>query len=284
MIVDFHVHLADYRQPTPSLRAWTALNNGQALEEFAREWSDPARYLAAMDTNGVDYAVVLAEVSPITTGVATNEQVLQFCSASPRLIPFATLNPYTVGAPARELERLVGEREMRGLKLYPTYNYFYPNDAMLYPVYAAAERLGIPVMVHTGSSVFAGARLKYGDPLFLDDVAVDFPRLPLLVTHGGRPFWYDRAAALARLHPNVYVEVGGLPPQRLAEYFPDLERLAPKVVFGSDWPGVPGSVADNVAAVRALPLSDGAKARILGGNAAHLLGLAEREARSFADA
>jgi len=95
-----------------------------------------------------------------------------------------------------------------GLKLYPTYNCFYPNDNMVYPVYVAAERLQIPVMVDTGSSVFAGSRLKYGDPVYLDDMAVDFLRPSQLITYGGRPFWYDQAMALATLHPNVYVEVG----------------------------------------------------------------------------
>ncbi len=273
MIVDFHVHVARYEQPTPSLAEWTALNSGADPAAFYREWDDPARYVAYMDANGVDYSVVLAEISPITTGVATNEQVLDFCAASPRLLPFATVNPFTVHDPARVVETLVTERGMRGLKLYPTYNYFYPNDALIYPIYAVAERLGIPVMVHTGSSVFAGARLKYGDPLFLDDVAVDFPRLPLLITHGGRPFWYDRAGALARLHPRVYIEIGGLPPRRLREYFDDLDRLAPKLVFGSDWPGIPGRLAENIAAVRELGLSAASSERILGGNAAELLGL-----------
>ncbi|MBI4493354.1 MAG: amidohydrolase [Chloroflexi bacterium] len=271
--IDFHVHLADYQQPTESLRDGIRRHSGLELEAFVQEWSDPRRYLAYMDEQGVDYSVILAEITPITTGVADNDLVARFCSASPRLVPFATIHPHLTADPARELERLVRERGLRGLKLYPTYNYFYPNDAVLYPVYATAERLGIPVMVHTGSSVFTGSRLKYGDPLYLDDVAVDFPRLSLLITHGGRPFWYDRAAALARLHPNVSIEVGGLPPQRLPDYFGDLERLAPRLIFGSDWPGVPRSVGDNIAAIRALPLTEAAKERILGGNAARLLGL-----------
>lgn len=272
-IIDFHVHLASYEQPTRSLRSYVEQYAGIDLDSFARRWGSPESYLAYMDANGVDYSVVLAELAPITTGVADNDRVLQFCAASPRLIPFATVNPNVMLDPAGELERLVQERGMRGLKLYPTYNYFYPNDNMLYPIYAVAERLRLPVMVHTGSSVFAGSRLKYGDPLYLDDVAVDFPRLNLLITHGGRPFWYDRAAALARLHANVYIEVGGLPPQRLPQYFGDLERLASKMVFGSDWPGVPRSVGENIAAIRSLPISDRAKDLILGGNAARLLGL-----------
>jgi len=78
-------------------------------------------------------------------------------------------------------------------------------------------------MFHPGSSLFRGFRLKYGDPLNLDDVAVEFPDLVIVQAHGARGFWYDRAAFLARIHPNVYMEVAGLPPHRLLDYFPELE-------------------------------------------------------------
>ncbi|RMG93858.1 MAG: amidohydrolase, partial [Candidatus Dadabacteria bacterium] len=136
------------------------------------------------------------------------------------------------------------------------------------------QELGWPVMVHTGSSVFRGAKLKYGDPLHLDEVAVDFPELTLLMVHGGRGFWYDRAEFLAGLHPNLYLEISGLPPRKLLSYFPGLERIHRKVVFGSDWPGNPG-IRANVEAIRQLPLSEAAKEAILGGNAARILGLEE---------
>ncbi len=155
----------------------------------------------------------------------------------------------------------------------PTYAHYYPNDASLYPMYALAEERGIPVMFHTGSSVFRGSKMKFGDPLLLDDLAVDFPDLTLVQVHSGRGFWYDRAAFLARIHPNMYMEIAGLPPKKLLTYFPELERLADKVLFGSDWPGLP-SLKQNIGDVRALPIAEGAKAKILGGNAARLLGLA----------
>ena len=171
-----------------------------------------------------------------------------------------------------EIRRLAG-LGFRGVKLYPTYQHFYANEARLYPLYAACQELGLPVMVHTGSSIFPGARIKFGDPVHLDDVAVDFPELNLLLVHGGRGFWYDRAEFLAQLHPNVYLEVSGLPPKNLASYFPNLERIHRKVVFGSDWPGNPG-IRRNVEAVRALPLSAEAREAIVGGNAARILGLA----------
>ncbi|MFB0536488.1 MAG: amidohydrolase family protein, partial [Anaerolineae bacterium] len=85
-------------------------------------------------------------------------------------------------------------------------------------------------------------------------------------------FWYDRAFFLARLHEHVYMEITGLPPQKLLVYFPELEKLADKVIFGSDWPAVT-DIAANIAAIRRLPLAEETKDKILGGNAARLLGL-----------
>jgi uncharacterized protein len=274
-IVDIHVHTA-YTNPTPdSFAQYIVDHAGRSLDEFVAEFGNAGRYLKLMDENGIDYSCILAEIAPITSGVATNEYVAEFCAASPRLLPVCSVNPFIHHRPARLLERLVREEGFRGLKLYPTYAQFYPNDPKLYPVYAKAEELGIPVQVHTGSSVFRGSRLKYGDPIYLDDVAVDFPDLALLVTHGGRPIWYDHAMALVRFHPNVYIDVAGLPPQRLMTYFPDLPRLAHKFVFGSDWPGIPGKLADNVTAIRRLPIPEDAKEAILGGTAARLYQIPE---------
>ena len=157
------------------------------------------------------------------------------------------------------------------MKLYPTYNFFYPNDPMLYPLYEAAQELGLPVMFHTGLSVFKGSRLKYGDPIFYDDIAVDFPDLKIVMCHGGRDCWYKEAVTVARLHENVYIDVAGLPPKKLLTYFPDLPRLAHKFVFGTDWPSVDiGKNADDLAA---LPLPEEAVRGILGETAARLLGL-----------
>ncbi len=275
-VVDFHVHTAAIEGGRPGYVAHVAESQGSDFVRFVQEYADPGRFLAYLDACGVDYAVVLAALTPVAAGVSRNEYVAEFCAASPRLLPFASVNPYLTPEPARELRRLVQDLGFRGLKLYPTYSYYYPNDRMLYPVYAEAQALGIPVMCHTGSSVFPGARLKYGDPLYLDDVAVDFPDLVLFITHSGRPFWYDRSYALTRLHPNVYIDIAGLPPRKLLEYFPELPRIADKIVFGSDWPGIPGTIGDNVAAIRALPLAEPAKEAILGGTAARLLRLAER--------
>ncbi|MEK7879665.1 MAG: amidohydrolase family protein [candidate division NC10 bacterium] len=273
MIVDFHIHAYDFPVQAPDyFTKFIGQTLGEPLDEFAKRHTTTESYLAYLDENGIDYGIVVAEQAPITSAMSSNETVERLCAGSRRLIPFASVNPYLIPNPAKELERLVTRHGFRGLKLYPTYAYFYPNDAMLYPVYAVAQEAGIPVMWHTGSSVFPASRLKYGDPIFIDDVAVDFPELTAIITHRGRPFWYDRAYALARFHENVYMEIAGLPPQRLLTYFPELERVADKTLFGSDWPSV-FTVRKNIETIRGLALSEKAKDAILGGNAARLLKL-----------
>ena len=240
-----------------------------------------------LQEHGVEYAVALAEVSPITTGTASNEYTIDLVNRANtlpdpptgpagRLIPFASLNPFIDGDLAARLEELVLQHGFRGIKVYPVYQHHYTNDPRMYPLYAKAQELGIPALVHTGSSAFRGARIKYGDPLHLDDVAIDFPGLNLLMAHGGRPFWYQQAFWMARRHPNVYLEISGLPAKKLLEYFPRLEEIADKVVYGSDWPGNP-YLRRNIEAIEDLPLSEETKAAVLGGNAARLLGLEAEE-------
>jgi len=238
------------------------------------------RYLQEYD---IDWAVGLAEVSPITTGWADNDYVGKFCleaNSLPdpmggprgRLLPFASINPFVVNDLDAELVRLVNEFDFRGIKIYPVYHHHYVNDSRMYPLYSRAQELCLPMLIHTGSSVFKGARIKYGDPLHLDDVAIDFPNLNILMAHSGRPFWYEQAFWMARRHENVYMEISGLPAKKLLDYFPRLEMIASKVVYGSDWPGNP-DLRRNVQAIQQLLISEESKQAILYGNAARILKL-----------
>lgn len=283
MIIDFHLHVSRPEHEHPWVMEFMQDQYDGDLVELMQRSLTPEGIRSLLQTNGIDYAVALAEVSPITTGTISNEETVAFVdaanalpdpSAGPtgRLIPFASLNPFIEGDLSERLRQLVLDHGFRGIKIYPVYQHHYTNDPRLYPLYAQAQQLGIPALVHTGSSAFKGARIKYGDPLHLDDVAIDFPELVLLMAHGGRPFWYDQAFWMTRRHPNVYLEVSGLPGTKLLEYFPRLEEIAEKVVYGSDWPGNP-YLRRNIEAILALPLSSKAKELILGGNAARLLHL-----------
>jgi predicted TIM-barrel fold metal-dependent hydrolase len=283
VIIDFHIHLSRPEHEKPSVMEWLRSIYPGDLDALMEQVLEPAGMRRYLQEHNIDWAVGLAEVSPLATGWASNEYVGQFCldaNAQPdpasgprgRLLPFASINPFIVNDLALELARLVEEFDFRGIKVYPVYQHHYPNDSRLYPLYGKAQELGLPVLVHTGSSVFKGARIKYGDPLLLDDVAIDFPELNILMAHSGRPFWYEQAFWMARRHENVYMEVSGLPAKNLMTYFPRLEMIAGKVVYGSDWPGN-NDLALNVTAIRGLPISEKAQQAILHDNASRILGL-----------
>lgn len=273
-VVDFHTHLfppgamdAACLQPL----AQRALLHHRADEVLGDRPIEPAALGRLFRDQGVDRAVVLAETTPLTTGVSGNEFVGEFCADAPELVPFCSPNPYLDRDIARSVARLVERYGFRGVKIYPSYLPISPDDARLYPLYGFAQEADLPVMFHTGVSMFPGSRLRYANPLLLDEVAVDFPRLRIVLAHGGRDLWFDEAFTLTRMHEHVYLEVSGLAPHRLLDHFPRLDTIPGKVVFGSDFPVV-RDLAGNVAALRRLPLPDGFAEDMLGGAALRLLG------------
>lgn len=272
-VIDVHLHITQVEEYKEWFLNWVrGLYGHDRVAHLQKVLASPESLLRFLDEQGVDYAVVLAENNPMVTGVCPNERVGTFCRASERLIPFASINPFITFNTLEELDRCVSDKGFRGLKLYPTYQHFYPNDNRLFPLYGRAQELGIPIMFHTGSSVFPNALLKYGDPLALDEVAVFFPHLIIIQAHSGRGFWYDRAFFLSVLHENVYMDITGLPPKNLLKYFPDLEKNQDRILFGSDWPGI-SSIKNNIAAIQSLPIREETKAKILGLNAARILGI-----------
>ena len=273
-IIDFHIHLIRYSPPSESLTKLMhhTFGSEEAYDAFEDKYADPAAFVQLLKENGVDYGIILAEFAPLTTGYAPNDAVEKFCAGHKELIPFASINPSEEPDPTRTMRDLFLNRGFKGLKLYPTYNHFYPNEAKMYPIYAVAQELGIPVLFHTGSSVFRNARIKYGNPIFFDDVAQDFPDLKIIMAHGGRGAWYDEAMTMIRLHKNVYIDVTGLPVRKLPEYFPDIDRFSHKFIFGTDWPQV--VIKESIAKFSEIGLSEASRKRILGENAAPLLGLA----------
>ena len=168
---------------------------------------------------------------------------------------------------AAELTRQLGLGAV-GLKVHPVHGGFSAADPMLYPAYQVCAEAGLPVVVHCGTSSFPGSDNSLAAPDRLLPVVRDFPGLTIVLAHGGRGWWYDAAASLALLYENVWIELSGLPPHRLPDYYArfGLRRLARKLIFGTDWPGVPG-IARNARAVAALDLGDDLLAAVLAGNA-----------------
>ena len=270
-IIDFHIHYIRREMLNSTWLQYLAEMNPEYhanIEHFA---DHPQALTEYLDSQGVESAVILPECAPATSGHVPTEEVITYCRGQERLFPFASINPNMHSNMALRLEAYVKEGGVRGLKLHPSYQFFYPNEARLYPLYEKAQELRIPIVFHIGSSIFKGTRLKYCDPIYLDDIAVDFPDLTIVMAHSGRGFWYDACFFLSRLHENVYMDITGLPPHRLLTYFPELEKNADKVIFGSDWPTMPKGIKENVAAIQSLSLNEGALEAILYGNASRIL-------------
>ncbi len=192
----------------------------------------------SMDEAGVELAALLAFDCETTHGwKVPNEMVADLVARRPdRFVGFASVDPNKHQLAVEELEHAVRDLGMRGLKLHPPTQHFYPNDRAHYPLWAKAEELGIPVLVHTGHNQ-SGGRMQYGDPTHLDEVALDFPNLRLILAHFGFP-WVNQAISVTWIRRNCYLELSGWSPKYIPEtvwkyakgIFPD------RVLFGTDAP------------------------------------------------
>lgn len=272
MIIDFHTHpwLPHHlNRPTESF----IREISPAVAEHGERLSDPSYAADVLRAQGVDRAVVLPEHCPETSGNVRTETVLEHCAAEPEFyIPFASVNPKLDADPAGMVRRYLADGA-KGLKLYPSYQFFYPDETRHFGIYEACAEAGVPLLLHVGSSVIPGTRLDYCHPRHLEPVARAFPTLPVVMAHGGRGHWYHECARLTAERENVHIDLTGLVPRRILEHFPTLPVIADQVVFGSDWPAMPKTVAQNVAVIRDLGLESSVVERILASNAARLLGL-----------
>jgi predicted TIM-barrel fold metal-dependent hydrolase len=271
LITDCHIHIQPLEMFKPeALRLMKAKRpEFPQIEEFCRS---PRAFLHHLDQAGIDRAVLINYVAPEVIGftAGVNQFVADYVKEDPRrLIPCGSLHPRHSTNIMADVEHLV-RLGIRLIKIHPPHQLLYPNDYLrgvkeLEIIYRAAEANGIPVMFHTGTSIFPGARNKYGDPMFVDDVAVDFPKLKILLAHGGRPLWMQTAFFLVRRHPNVFLDISGIPPKLLLKYFPRLEEIASRTLFGTDWPG-PGvpDIKRNVDDFKALPLKAEVQDQVLG--------------------
>jgi predicted TIM-barrel fold metal-dependent hydrolase len=267
-VTDCHVHI----NPIWEMRPDAAELLGFPTSAPMHFLKDARAFLAYLDDAGVERAALINYVAPEVIGYTekANEFVSEYVRENPeRLLAVGGLRPDHPD-PEREIGRLAEQLHLRAIKLHPPHQLFRPNAYVdgelprLRALYAACERYELPVIFHTGTSVFPRARNRFADPMMIDDVAVDFPKLTIVLAHGGRPVWMESAVFLARRFPNVWLEVSGIPPARLLEYFPSLPRLADKVLFGTDWPG-PGvkDIGANLQVFRGLGLTTSAQERIL---------------------
>jgi predicted TIM-barrel fold metal-dependent hydrolase len=211
---------------------------------------------------------VLSEYSPKVTGWQTAEDMAAL--GSDRVKFAANVNPHLHFPVADELERQLALGAV-ALKIHPVHGGFPANDRALYPAYEICRSAGVPVVVHCGTSTFPGALNQFADPLLLDDVLRDFPELDVVLAHGGRGWWYDAAAFLALTNPHVWIELSGLPPSRLTTYYArhSWKRLTRRMIFATDWPGIPG-IAANARAVAELLPDDETRDLVMWRNAAEV--------------
>src|SRR5687768_12445245 len=237
--------------------------------------SSPDNLLRFLDAEGVDRACCINYVSPDVMGFTreVNDWIAEFTRGHrDRLVAVGSVNPLHEMDVRSEIRRVL-DLGIGMIKIHPPHQLFSPNAYrgelwQLAEIYRECEARGVPVMIHTGTSVFPRARNVFADPMPIDDVAIDFPNLKIILAHAGRPLYGETAFFLMRRHPNVFADVSGIPPRGLLRYFPRLKDVADKVLWGTDWPS-PGVVSPkkNVEEFLALGLGAEVEGKVLWGNA-----------------
>lgn len=274
-IVDVHVHI----QPNGCMHAGPekAVKHGRTdLDRIARFNDHPEEFVAHMDASGIAVCGLVNYPSQDVMGydMRVNEFVARYRDAFPdRFLALGGVLPRFSKDVAGEMRYLLDELRLDAIKIHPPHqlmaaNAYTTDVPELRTIYELCEARGVPVMVHTGTSIFPGARCKFGRPMECDDVAIDFPKLQIILAHGGRPLWCDEAFFLLRRHANLWLDISGIPPKSLLSWFPRLAQVADRVLWGTDWPS-PGvqDLTGNVAAFRALALDPAVQQRILRENA-----------------
>jgi predicted TIM-barrel fold metal-dependent hydrolase len=236
--IDVHVHIE---------HTGDAGSADKAAEKYFGSSGAPRERNALADYyRSRNMACVVFTVDERLTGrpMVPNDEVIQFARDNADIaIPFASIDPTRGSEAVREAKRLVAAGA-RGLKLHPPLQQFFPNDPIAYPLYEVFAEAKLPVLFHTGHSGIGtgmpgggGIRLKYGNPMMIDDVAVDFPDLPIILAHPSFP-WQDEAISVCLHKPQVYIDLSGWSPKyfsaTLIQYANSL--LKNKVLFGSDYP------------------------------------------------
>jgi len=255
----------------------------EAKTKYFKESARPtipevAQYYRSRNMAAVIFAVDAESESGIWR--IANEEVAEVAAEnSDALIPFASIDPARGKMGVREARRLIEEYGVCGFKFHPSAQGFFPNDRKAYPLYEVIAAAKLPALFHTGQTGVGagmpgggGLRLKYSNPLYIDDVAVDFPDMPIVMAHPSFP-WQDEALSVATHKPTVYIDLSGWSPK----YFPENliqysnTLLKDRVLFGTDYPLL---TADRwLADFDKLPIKPEVRPLILKENAVRLLNL-----------
>ena len=262
---------------------------GSFLSDARRAWGDDYSLTVTADDHWNLYgdsegAIVLAFNAPATGVVVPDEYVAGYTKRAPtRLFGFSSVNPHDPRAPEK-LEYAIRELGLRGLKLAPIYQNFYPDDKKYFPLYRKAAELNIPILWHQGTSFVSQGFLEASRPALLDPIARAFPNLTMIIAHLGHP-WHGECAAVVRKHPRMFADMSALGSRPWQFYNAMMNfyeyGVADKVLFGSDYPFfTPEKTRETLLAVNdltegtSLPrIPEAVLQRILDRNIPELLGL-----------
>jgi predicted TIM-barrel fold metal-dependent hydrolase len=277
--IDVHTHawksaLQVDDKPTASQEAMGRYFRYQPQHQTVPEMADMYRKLK------MAFVVFTVDGEKGASRGITNEEVAEVAHQNADVaIPFASINPHRGAEGVRAAERLITDYKVKGFKFHPSVQEFFPNDRLAYPLYEAIAEAKLPALFHTGQTGVGagtrgggGVRLKYSNPLHLDDVAADFPDMPIILAHPSFP-WQEEALSVATHKPQVYIDLSGWSPK----YFPPIlvqyanTLLKDKILFGSDYPVI--SPEKWIEEFGKLPIKPEVRPLIMKENAARLLRL-----------
>lgn len=270
MIVDSHSHV----RTEEALRGIPKRTIVEYERIFHQKW-DPIpieETIRDMDEAGVDKAVIVAVNAETAVGhKIANEHIAELVDRYPdRLIGYASVDPHKGALAVKEFGKAVGDLGLKGLKLLPHLLELNANDRLIYPLYEKAQEFGVPVLFHSGTQFDVGTKIKYCRPIDIDEVAVDFPDLKIVIAHFGWP-WTEEAIAVVQRNRNVYFDIAGWAPkylpQTLLKYMDGI--LSSKALFATDYPLLPRKRV--VSEFDTLPLKVETKKKVLSENVKQLL-------------
>ncbi len=246
--------------------------------------NDPNPLVELLKDQGVKHAFLINYESTRVMGYGfeINNWSVNFCEQSDGfLIPVGGVEPFNHNNSGSLIKDYLETSQIKMVKVHGPHQLLSPNEYTkgnnsLASLYEICEATKTPILFHTGSSIFPKARSRYGNPLDIEDVLIDYPTIKVVLAHGGRPFWTKEFEYLMRKFPKIHFDLSGVPPTKLIEYFPRIDRFIDRCIFGSDFPspGVPSILQNAISFYRifqSMNLSDQSISQIFKENALSLI-------------